>query len=133
MPWPMADLCNKAFFVEDNSTIRENLVATLAELADVEAVGIAETESQASHWLSQHADDWDLVIVDLFLREGSGLGVVSAFQQRPEHQKLLVLSNYATADVRQRCLNLNADAVFDKSNEIEDLIDFCINLKANTH
>ena len=118
----------RTFFVEDNPTIRENLIATLAELADIEAVGIAETEAQANQWLSQHTDDWDLVIVDLFLREGSGLGVVSAFQQRPEHQKLLVLSNYATEDVRERCLSLNADAVFDKSNEIDGLIDFCINL-----
>ena len=109
----------RTFFVEDNPTIRENLIATLAELADIEAVGVAETEAQANQWLSQHKNAWDLVIVDLFLREGSGLGVVSAFQQRPEHQKLRELSNYATADVRERCLSLNADAVFDKSNEIE--------------
>ena len=123
----------RTFFVEDNPTIRENLVATLAVLANVEAVGSAETEAQANQWLSQHATDWDLVIVDLFLREGSGLGVVSAFQDRPPRQKLLVLSNYATADVRERCLQLSADAFFDKSNEIDDLIDFCINLETQLH
>ena len=38
----------RTFFVEDNPTIRENLIATLAELADVEAVGLAETEADAS-------------------------------------------------------------------------------------
>ena len=118
----------RTFFVEDNATIRENLIATLAELADVKAVGIAETESDASQWLSSNPDAWDLVIVDLFLREGSGLGIVTSFQHRPPPQKLLVLSNYATADVRERCLELNADAVFDKSNEIEALIGFCIDL-----
>lgn len=123
----------RTFFVEDNPTIRENLVATLAELANVEAVGSAETETQANQWLSQHSGEWDLVIVDLFLREGSGLGVVSALQNRPSCQKLLVLSNYATADVRERCLQLNADAVFDKSNEIDGLIDFCINLDTETY
>lgn len=118
----------RTFFVEDNPTIRENLIATLAELADVEAVGIAETESDASQWLNSNPDAWDLVIVDLFLREGSGLGIVSDFKHRTASQKMLVLSNYATADVRERCLALNADAVFDKSNEIDALIDFCIDL-----
>jgi len=38
----------------------------------------------------------------------------------------VVLSNYATADVRQRCAALGVDAVFDKSNEIDALVDYCI-------
>jgi two-component system OmpR family response regulator len=37
-----------------------------------------------------------------------------------------VLSNYATPDMRIRCRQLGADAVFDKATEIEDLIDFCV-------
>ena len=121
----------RTYFVEDNPTIRENLIATLAELADVEAVGTADTELDATHWLTQNADAWDLVVVDLFLRQGSGLGVVNAFQARPKNQKLLVLSNYATPDVRERCQRLNADAIFDKSNEIDGLVDFCIDLNTN--
>lgn len=121
----------RTYFVEDNPTIRENLIATLAELADVEAVGTADTELDATHWLTQNADAWDLVVVDLFLRQGSGLGVVNALQARPKNQKLLVLSNYATPDVRERCQRLNADAIFDKSNEIDGLVDFCIDLNTN--
>ncbi|MDL5038481.1 response regulator [Comamonas resistens] len=121
----------RTYFVEDNPTIRENLIATLAELADVEAVGTADTELDATHWLTQNADAWDLVVVDLFLRQGSGLGVVNALQARSKNQKLLVLSNYATPDVRERCQRLNADAIFDKSNEIDGLVDFCIDLNTN--
>lgn len=115
----------RTYFVEDNPTIRENLIGTLEELANVEPVGAAETEFDATRWLSQHAEDWDLVIVDLFLRQGSGLGVVSAFQERPRPKKVVVLSNYATADVRRRCQQLKVDAIFDKSNEIDSLIDYC--------
>lgn len=120
----------RTFFVEDNPTIRENLIATLAELADIEAVGTAETETDAIQWLTHHPHAWDLVIVDLFLREGSGLGVVTSLQHRDPSKTLVVLSNYATADVRERCIELNANSVFDKSNEIDALIDFCINLSA---
>jgi DNA-binding NarL/FixJ family response regulator len=118
----------RTYLVEDNPTIRENLIATLEELADVEAVGMAETESAGTDWLQQHPDDWDLAIVDLFLRQGSGLGVLTACRERLPHQKIVVLSNYATPDIRNRCAQLGVDAVFDKSNEIDALMDYCMNI-----
>lgn len=116
----------RAYIVEDNATIRENLIGTLEELASVEAVGIAETENEGKAWLMAHHDAWDLAIVDLFLRQGSGLGVLEACRARHPQQKMVVLSNYATPDVRMRCAQLGVDAVFDKSNEIDALVDYCI-------
>ena len=73
-----------------------------------------------------HSGQWDLAIVDLFLRQGSGLGVLSACRTRRPGQKMVVLSNYATPDVRMRCAQLGVDAVFDKSNEIDALVDYCL-------
>jgi hypothetical protein len=43
-------------------------------------------------------------------------------------RKLVVLSNYATPDMRRKCLQLGADKVFDKSNEIDGLINYCAKL-----
>lgn len=116
----------RTYIVEDNLTIRENLVGTLEELTRIEAIGYAETETEARDWLSVHHDAWDLIIIDLFLKQGSGLGVLQACATRRPHQQVVVLSNYATQDIRKRCTQLGADAVFDKSNEIEALLDFCI-------
>ena len=116
----------KTYIVEDNATIRENLIAALEELTDVQSVGVAETEEEGASWLTANASQWDLAIVDLFLRHGSGLGVLAACRERPPGQKLVVLSNYATPDIRARCASLGADAVFDKSNEIDALVDYCI-------
>jgi DNA-binding NarL/FixJ family response regulator len=116
----------KTYIVEDNATIRDNLLATLEELAGIETAGTAEAENEGKTWLVTHGDQWDLAIVDLFLKQGSGLGVLEACRNRKPHQKVIVLSNYATADIRQRCAQLGVDAVFDKSNEIEALIDYCI-------
>ncbi len=118
----------KTFIVEDNPTIRENLIATLEELAGVEAVGTADTENEGKAWLTTRSGDWDLAIIDLFLKQGSGLGVLSACRNRKPSQKVVVLSNYATADIRQRCAQIGVDAVFDKSNEIDALVDYCIQL-----
>lgn len=116
----------KTYIVEDNPTIRENLIGTLEELARIDAVGTAETENEGKAWLTENSEDWDLAIVDLFLKQGSGLGVLAACRDRPSRQKVVVLSNYATADIRQRCAQLGVDAVFDKSNEIDALVDYCI-------
>lgn len=116
----------KTYIVEDNATIRENLIGTLEELVSVESVGAAATEDEGKSWLAAHPAHWDLAIVDLFLRQGSGLGVLAACRKRLPHQRMVVLSNYATPDVRVRCAQLGVDAVFDKSNEIDALIDYCI-------
>lgn len=120
----------KTYIVEDNPTIRENLIGTLEELASINAVGSAETENEGKAWLAENRDDWDLAIVDLFLKQGSGLGVLASCRDRPSRQKVVVLSNYATADIRQRCAQLGVDAVFDKSNEIDALVDYCIQQSA---
>jgi len=115
----------RAYIVEDSPTIRRNLIEALQELALVEPVGTAETEHEGKRWLEQNDDEWDLAIVDLFLREGSGLNVVEAARQRRPGQRVIVLSNHATSDVRWRCEQLGADAVFDKSTEIDQLVDYC--------
>ncbi|MBO9512946.1 MAG: response regulator [Variovorax sp.] len=116
----------KTYIVEDNVTIRENLVGTLEELTCISAIGFAETEAEATQWLSANGDEWELAIIDLFLKQGSGLGVLQACMNRRPGQKVVVLSNYATPDIRKRCEQFGVDAVFDKSNEIDGLIDFCI-------
>ena len=116
----------KTFIVEDNATIRENLIGTLEELTCVQAVGSAETELEACNWLAQNKDGWDLIILDLFLRQGTGLGILALCKQRLPRQKVIILSNYATPDIRQRCSELGVDAVFDKSNEIDGLVEYCL-------
>lgn len=116
----------KTYIVEDNATIRDNLIATLEELVGIDAVGTAETENEAKDWLRKQDQAWDLAIVDLFLKQGSGLGVLEACRNRDPRQKVIVLSNYATVDIRKRCAQLGVDAVFDKSNEIDALVDYCL-------
>jgi DNA-binding NarL/FixJ family response regulator len=115
----------RTFLVEDNHTILENLVSTLEELAPVEAIGMADSEEEGAAWLNGHAEQWDLAIVDLFLKKGSGLGILEACRAREEQQKLVVFSNYATNEMRLRCAELGVDAVFDKSTEIDALVNYC--------
>ena len=118
----------KAFIVEDSPVIRENLVAALEEMAPIDVVGTAEDEAGAVSWLARAENHCDLVVVDIFLKSGSGLGVLKAAASGASLLKLVVLSNYATPDMRRKCLELGADRVFDKSNEIDALILYCCRL-----
>lgn len=117
----------RAYIVEDSSTIRDNLIETLEELARFEPVGTTASEHEAKRWLA--ANPWDLAIIDLFLREGSGMNVLEACRLRQPGQKVVVLSNHSSRDVRWRCQQLGADAVFDKSTELEALVDYCAKLR----
>ena len=120
----------KTYIVEDSPVILESLVATLEELVPVDVVGTAEDESTAVQWLAQTENQCDLVIIDIFLKGGSGLGVLRAANEQPHSYSMVVLSNYATKDMRRKCLELGADRVFDKSNEIDALILYCGRLAA---
>ena len=115
----------KTYIVEDNVTIRENLVGTLEELTCISAVGFAETEAEAVRWLGEHSDQWELAIVDLFLKQGSGIHLAQCITRQRTSQKIVVFSNYINGSVRKRCAQLGVDAVFDKSTEIDALVDYC--------
>jgi len=118
------------FVVEDNLIVLESLVAALEELAPVHVVGSAADESVAVEWLAPGGERCDLVIVDIFLRSGSGLGVIAAARRRRPEAALVVLSNYATDEMRARSLAAGADRVFDKSRDIDQLVAYCVALAA---
>jgi DNA-binding NarL/FixJ family response regulator len=124
-----AKLRLRTYIVEDSPLIRENLIATLEELSPVSVVGTAGDEHAAVAWLLRAGRAVDLVIVDIFLKGGSGLGVLREAQRMPSLAcKIAVLSNYATPDMRRKCLGLGADRVFDKSHDIEELLRYCTQL-----
>ena len=111
--------------VEDSAVIRENLIPALTELANAEVIAFAETADDAIAVLRRERDRWQLAVVDLYLPQGTGLAVLRAFHNRPPHQRMVVLTNYATAEIRRRCTEAGADAVFDKSTEIEAFFALC--------
>jgi DNA-binding NarL/FixJ family response regulator len=128
-----AGMTFNAYLVEDSPVIRENLVGFLEDVADAHVVASASTEEEAVTWLRLHSTEWDLTIVDLFLKRGNGLGVIRACRNRAPHQKVIVLTNYATADMRERSQQLGADAFFDKSAELDQLVAYCERVSSSRH
>lgn len=115
----------QAYIVEDSPLILDSLIAMLEEMVPVQVVGTADNEPDAVAWLNEPGNRCDLVIVDIFLKRGSGLGVLRALRDKTPGRRVVVLSNYATADMRRTCMQLGADQVYDKSNDIDALVQYC--------
>ena len=115
----------KVFLIEDSLLLQELLGGILGELDGVEFCGCAEGETEALSLLAETPAD--LVIIDIELKQGSGIGVLDALQTdsglygSPDK---VVLTNYAHATMRQRCDRFGMDAFFDKSMQINQLIDY---------
>mgnify|MGYP002134652812 CR=1 FL=1 len=119
------------FIVEDSPIIRQNLIATLEEMLPLQVVGTAEDADGALRWMRSAGAHCDLMIIDIFLKQGTGLEVLRhARDLRPE-ARLVVLTNYATPDMRRRCAELGAHRVFDKSAELEELLTYCAALASD--
>jgi DNA-binding NarL/FixJ family response regulator len=118
----------RTFIVEDSPVILDNLVAALEELTPVDVVGTAGDEASAVQWLLSAGNACELIIIDIFLNSGSGLGVLTRAARAGLPGKRVVLSNYATIDMREKCRLLGAHRVFDKSSEIDKLIAYCIRI-----
>jgi DNA-binding NarL/FixJ family response regulator len=119
----------RAFIVEDSPVIRENLISALEELVPLQVVGWADDEAGALRWLADPANACDLVIIDLFLRAGSGTGILRELQAEGSKVDRVVLTNYAAPDVTRLCLQHGASRVFDKSHDIDALIAYCASLR----
>lgn len=116
----------RIYLVEDSPVIRQALSESLEELVGARVVGCASAEAEACQWLADNPSSWDLAVVDLFLLQGNGLNVVKSCSNRALRQKVVVLTNYATPPIRQRCLAIGADAVFDKGTEIDEFTAYAI-------
>lgn len=120
----------KVFVIEDDVILRDLIVGELTDIPSVEVVFYADNEMSATNWLSSNDSAWDLAVVDLHLREGSGVGALNWCTTRRPGQRVVVLSGQLSEEVRRECMALRADAVFDKGTEMNGFLDYCRTLAA---
>lgn len=111
----------KIFIADDSAPVAEMLVELLAAPGQVEVLGIGETESEAVEAIRRLKPD--VVILDLQLKSGSGTNVIRAVRALPELSgtRLVVTSNHDSPQLRAGCIELGADAYFDKVKELGEL------------
>lgn len=105
----------RVFIAEDSPGMHQLISELFATSTSFVLAGTAVTEAEARLWLKEHASGWDLAIVDLVLKEGSGFGVVQRAREVNKHNPVLVFSGYLSPGVTLHCLELGATAVLDKA------------------
>jgi DNA-binding NarL/FixJ family response regulator len=112
------------FLVEDDPAIRSVLIPLINSVCDAQVIGCAETELEALTWLEDH-HGWTLAVLDVMLKEGSGLNVLAQCRARNSNQMVVMLTNSATPEIRIKAAEFGADAIFDKTAELEKFLEFC--------
>ena len=102
--------------IEDSAMIRDRLVDIINADPGGRVTATADTEQGAIDIVKR--GNVDIAIIDLLLRQGSGVGVLQQLGHDTSVLKI-VLTNFSSPQMRQRCLDLGANYYFDKSREFE--------------
>ncbi len=111
----------RVFLVEDSEHVRDLLLDFLHVPGEVEIVGFADNEAEAVAEII--ARPVDAVIVDLKLREGSGMAVIEKLRkaQLTPAPTIIVFTNHPFPEIRQRAMQLGANFFFDKSADYDNV------------
>lgn len=105
----------RVMIVEDSALVRERLVGLLQEVAGVEIVGEAEDEASALALYDEHAPD--AAVLDIRIRNGSGITVLDHIKRHNQACTVVMLTNCTHLEYRQRCHEAGADHFLEKSRE----------------
>src|SRR5258706_10781868 len=121
----------RVFLVEDLPTVRNRVIESLEEIEGLEVAGFAEGEESALSWL--RSQPCDVVILDLELRQGNGLGVLKGLADNEPGPVKIVYSNHAGTNVRRAAAQLGASFFFDKTLDTRKLRPLLEKLSAAVH
>ena len=107
--------CLRVLLVEDSTVLAERLAELINPIADVELVGVVDTESGAIAALQR--DSIDVVILDLHLKQGTGFGVMRAMSRMTHKPRVVVLTNYDLPEYQNAALGLGASYFLDKARD----------------
>lgn len=120
----------RVLLVEDSRILTQRLLELICDDAGVQPVGAVATEAEAIAAIAQQTPD--VVVLDLRLKEGSGFGVLEYLRQQPRRPVVVVMTNYALPQYRQRARELGAEYFLDKMREFEQLPDVLRAVRAAT-
>lgn len=121
----------RVFVVEDSSALCDVMVEQLGELPNVICSGRADNEASAIAALRDIA--CDVLIVDIKLKAGTGIGVLRAVASDWPHPPAtrIVFSNYTDPAFRTLAMCLGATHFFDKTNDFTSLLSLVTELASS--
>lgn len=109
----------RVLIADDSVPVRERLTTLLEEIDNVEVIGAAGDALETVVEIQTLQPD--VVILDVQMPSGSGIGVLRWAQHESVKPKFIMLTNYPYPQYRKTCLEAGASYFFDKSSEFEKI------------
>lgn len=111
----------RILLIEDSVLLQERLIEMLMQPGVMRVTGTAATEREARDRID--SGEYDVLLVDVELREGSGIGAIGHARARYRERQplIIVLTNYPLPAVRSRCLAAGADHFLDKMRQFQEV------------
>lgn len=108
----------KILLIEDESLIRSSLARALRK----DGVVISEAQNCQEAREKLKNEGCNLAIVDLYLEDGMhGLNLLSEIRQQAPQAKIIVITAFGSAEVKEAALKEGVDRFYDKPFEIEHI------------
>ncbi|NJD22478.1 MAG: response regulator [Melioribacter sp.] len=114
--------------VDDSPSLRKDLKKLLQPLKNVKVIGEAVDSDGAIRQCNQLSPDF--IILDIDLKNGSGIDVLTKIKNNSPKPTILMFTNYSNNAFRKAAMRRGADYFFDKTNDVEKLISTLIELSA---
>ena len=112
----------KIYIVEDAHQTRKQITDTLAPIKDFEIVGEAESVCDAKRGI--YSTSPETVILDISLPDGSGVEILKLIRKRQLQIRVVVLTYDPCKELRNKCMELGAAAVFNKLDDFNKAFEF---------
>jgi DNA-binding NarL/FixJ family response regulator len=97
----------------------ERLTEAIRQMAEVALVATADTEVAAIAAVER--ESIDVIILDLHLKQGSGIGIMRTLNSASLKPRIVVLTNYDLPEYKSAALRLGAAHFLDKARDYEQL------------
>lgn len=113
----------KVLIVEDSPAVQRTLRELIETPGLIEVCGLADAEDDGVKLFERHAPH--VLVVDLSLRRGSGLGLIQKvrLEDNGDDALVLVLTNHTVRALKHACEEAGCDYFLDKASEVERLLD----------
>jgi DNA-binding NarL/FixJ family response regulator len=112
---------SKIFIVDDHQIVRRGLTNFINSMKGFTVCGEAENANAAIAKIN--TSNPDIVIVDIGLREISGIELIKSIRARYKHIKVLVLTMHGEVEYVERAINAGALGYVLKSEREDQIID----------
>jgi len=109
----------RVLIVDDHAVVRRGTMNIVADRFPTSTFSEASSLREAAIVLD--TTEFDLVILDISLPDGSGLDMLDALRERHPGLPVIVLSMHHEAEYAQRCLALGARGYLSKNSAPEEL------------